>query len=121
MAVYDDGTGETSVYCPGVAEDAASIMKVDILSTLLAEDQAHGAALTTAQDGLSQDMIEHSDNADAQDLWEAEGGATAVTRFDTAAGVTRPHRTRPGTGACRPPLRRTRCSSFVRSRTPAAS
>jgi hypothetical protein len=88
VAVYDDVTGQTSVYRPGIAEDTASIMKVDILATLLAEDQAHGEALTTAEDGLSQDMIEHSDNADAQDLWEAEGGATAVTSFDTAAGLT---------------------------------
>ena len=87
-AVYDDVTGQTSVYRPGVAEDTASIMKVDILATLLAEDQAHGEALTTAEDGLSQGMIEHSDNDDAQDLWEAEGGATAVTSFDTAAGLT---------------------------------
>jgi hypothetical protein len=88
VAVYDDVTGQTSVYRPGIAEDTASIMKVDILATLLAEDQAHGEALTTAEDGLSQDMIEHSDNADAQDLWEAEGGAAAVTSFDTAAGLT---------------------------------
>ena len=88
VAVYDDVTGQTSVYHPGIAEDTASIMKVDILATLLAEDQAHGEALTTAEDGLSQDMIEHSDNADAQDLWEAEGGAAAVTSFDTAAGLT---------------------------------
>ena len=88
VAVYDDVTGQTSVYRPGIAEDTASIMKVDILATLLAEDQTHGETLTTAEDGLSQDMIEHSDNADAQDLWEAEGGAAAVTSFDTAAGLT---------------------------------
>ena len=87
-AVYDDVTGETSVYRPGVAEDTASIMKVDILATLLAEDQAHGEVLTPAQDGLSQDMIEQSNNDDAQDLWDAEGGATAVTNFDTTAGLT---------------------------------
>jgi Beta-lactamase enzyme family len=87
-AVYDGATGEVSVYRPGVAQETGSIMKVDILATLLAEDQAHGEVLTPSEDGLSQDMIEQSDNDDAQDLWDAEGGATAVARFDTAAGLT---------------------------------
>ena len=41
-AVYDDATGVTSVYRPGVAQDTASIMKVDILATLLAQGQADG-------------------------------------------------------------------------------
>jgi hypothetical protein len=87
-AVYDDVTGETSVYRPGIAQETASIMKVDILATLLAEDQARSAVLTPAEVALSQDMVEQSDNDDAQDLWDAEGGATAVTGFDTTAGLT---------------------------------
>src|ERR1019366_6151833 len=74
--VYDEVTGYTSPYRPDVAEQAASIMKVDILATLLAQDQAGGQALTPADQGLSQDMIEESDNDDAQSLWTAEGGAT---------------------------------------------
>jgi hypothetical protein len=63
-------------------------MKVDILATLLAQDQAGGQALTPADQGLSQDMIEESDNDDAQSLWTAEGGATAVQSFNTTAGLT---------------------------------
>ncbi len=43
-AVYDNVTGTTSLYRPGVAEDTASIMKVDILATLLA--QAPGGRTT---------------------------------------------------------------------------
>lgn len=87
-AVYDDVTGRTSLYRPDTVEVTASIMKVDILATLLAQTQADGQALTPAEQTLSQSMIEHSDNDDAQDLWDSEGGASAVQRFDTAAGLT---------------------------------
>jgi Beta-lactamase enzyme family len=87
-AVYDEVTGYTSLYRPGVAQETASIMKVDILATLLAEDQADGQSLTVDEQGLSGDMIEQSDNNDAQALWDTEGGATAVSRFDTTAGLT---------------------------------
>jgi hypothetical protein len=87
-AVYDEVTGYTSLYRPGVAEQTASIVKVDILATLLAQDQADGQALSPADQGLSQDMIEESDNDDAQSLWNAEGGATAVQSFNTTAGLT---------------------------------
>jgi hypothetical protein len=87
-AVYDDVTGVTSLYRPGVAQETASIMKVDILATLLAHDQTAGQSLTAAQQGIAVNMIEESDNDDAQDLWDSEGGATAVDAFDTAAGLT---------------------------------
>ncbi len=87
-AVYDDTTGVTSVYRPGVAQDTASIMKVDILATLLAQGQADGRGLPPADDPVATDMIEQSDNDDAQDLWDSEGGARAVGAFDTAAGLT---------------------------------
>ena len=87
-AVYDDVTGYTSVYRPDVAEDTASIMKVDILATLLAQSQTEGVALTAQEQELSQEMIEESNNDDAQDLWDAVGGAAAVTSFDAEAGLT---------------------------------
>ncbi len=86
-AVYDDVTGRTSVYRPGTAEETASIMKVDILATLLAQDQADGQSLTPTEQSLIQSMIEESDNDDAQDLWDGEGGAKAVQTFDAAAGL----------------------------------
>jgi Beta-lactamase enzyme family len=87
-AVYDNVTGNTSLYRPGVAEDTASIMKVDILATLLSQAQAQGQALTPDQQELSEDMIEESDDDDAQDLWDAEGGASAVGSFNARAGLT---------------------------------
>jgi beta-lactamase family protein len=87
-AVYDDVTGVTSVYRPGVAQETASIMKVDILATLLARGQSDGRALTAGEQSLAVPMMEESDNDDAQDLWDSEGGATAVRAFDTQAGLT---------------------------------
>ena len=87
-AVYDDVTGRTSLYRPGTAQATASIMKVDILATLLAQAQADGQSLSLADQALTQTMIENSDNDSAQDLWDDEGGATAVQQFDTAAGLT---------------------------------
>lgn len=87
-AVYDEATGYTSLYRPGIAETTASIIKVDILATLLAQGQASGQALTPGDQALAQDMIEISDNDDAQSLWNAEGGAPAVQSFDTTAGLT---------------------------------
>jgi hypothetical protein len=87
-AVYDDVTGVTSLYRPGVAQDTASIMKVDILATLLAQGQAGGQTLSPSDAPIAVNMIEQSDNDDAQDLWDSEGGATAVGTFDTKAGLT---------------------------------
>jgi hypothetical protein len=87
-AVYNDLTGTTSLYHPGVADDTASIVKVDILATLLSEAQAQDLPLTPDEQELSQDMIEESDDDDAQALWDSEGGATAVGHFDDAAGLT---------------------------------
>jgi hypothetical protein len=87
-AVYDEVTGYTSVYRPGVAQETASIMKVDILATLLAQEQADGQTLSAADQPLAVDMIEESDDDDAQSLWDSEGGATAVSAFNATAGLT---------------------------------
>ena len=88
-AVYNAATGHTSIYRAGVTEQCASIMKVDILATLLSQAQAQGVAgLPSDQQALAQQMIEESNDDDAQDLWNLEGGATAVSQFDAEAGLT---------------------------------
>ena len=52
-------------------------MKVDILATLLSEAQAQNVAtLTQDQQDLAQQMIEDSNDDDAQDLWDFEGGSS---------------------------------------------
>jgi beta-lactamase class A len=87
-AVYDDVTGQTWLYRPGVAEDMASIIKVDIMATLLEQGQVAHRTLTADEEELSQGMIEESNNDDATDLWNDEGGASAVSSFDAQAGLT---------------------------------
>jgi len=86
-AAYDVNTGRTYLYRPGVREETASIVKVDILATLLHEEQ-HRGGLSPAEIGVAQGMIEASDNGDATDLWNDEGGAPAVAAFDALAGMT---------------------------------
>ena len=86
-AVYNEVSGHTSVYRSGVAQDTGSIVKVDILATLLAQAQAASSSLTSWQQELSEEMIENSYNDAAQDLWDAAGGATAIANFDTEAGL----------------------------------
>jgi hypothetical protein len=87
-AVYDAVNGDTSLYRPGVAEDTASIIKVDVLATLLTQAQAQDRTLTPEEQELSEYMIEESDDDDATDLWNEVGGAPAVRSLDAAAGLT---------------------------------
>jgi beta-lactamase class A len=86
-AAYNIDTGRTYLYRPGVREETASIVKVDILATLLHEQEGRGG-LSGAELGVAQGMIEASDNDDATDLWNDEGGAPAVLAFDERVGMT---------------------------------
>lgn len=85
-AAYDMNSGATYLYRPGVREQTASIVKVDILATLLHETQGRGG-LSGAQRAVARGMIEASDNDDATTLWDEEGGAPAVQAFDDMAGM----------------------------------
>ncbi len=86
-AAYDVDTGATYLYRPQVREQTASIVKVDILATLLHQAQRRGRGLTAAEKALAQPMIEMSDNGDASALWNQEGGANAVSAFDREVGM----------------------------------
>jgi Beta-lactamase enzyme family len=92
--VLDLRTGQLSQWRPGIAEDTASIVKVDILATLLHQLQSSGASLTSTQQWLCQTMIEESDNNSASALWNEVGQNTGVARFNALVGLTD---TTPGT------------------------
>ncbi len=94
-AIYDAKTGRTYCYRPGVEENTASIVKVDILAALLAERRTSHRTLSADETNLATAMIEDSDNDAASDLWEAAGGASAISRFDQAIGM---RHTTPNTG-----------------------
>jgi hypothetical protein len=85
--VHDLSSGKVWTYRPGKHEVTASIMKVDILETLLAaRGVLTGDTLSTATG-----MIENSSNDDAEDLWDSEGGAAAVTAYGVRAGLDGTH------------------------------
>ncbi len=70
---------------PGARTQTASIVKVDILETLLrhASGPLRGSAAAVAAG-----MIEDSDNDDANDLWNLAGGAAGIGVYNRLAGLT---------------------------------
>jgi len=87
-AVYDVGTGQTWSIGPPDPEAAASIVKLDILETLYAQQGNGPAGLPAADQSLAQEMMEDSDNSAATSLWNAVGGPGRIQSFNTAAGLT---------------------------------
>ncbi len=86
-AVYDLGTGRTWRLGQGQPQDEASVVKLDVLETLLAERNSDRAGLSLRDRVLTQQMIEDSDNDAATSLWYDVGGATSIRSFNTAAGL----------------------------------
>jgi hypothetical protein len=84
-AVYDVRTGRTWRLGDAKAQPEASIVKLDILETLLARPR--GAALAPADEALARSMIEDSDNDAATSLWEEDGGAAGLTYYGDRAGL----------------------------------
>jgi len=85
-AVYDVQTGQSWQLGDGPAQDEASVVKVDILETLLSESD--GAGLSAQSQSLAQQMIEDSDNDAATALWDAAGGADGLGAYNAQAGLT---------------------------------
>jgi Beta-lactamase enzyme family len=86
-AVYDLRTGRTWRLGPGRPQDEASVVKLDVLETLLAERGRSGAALSASDGVLAEQMIEDSDNDAATSLWYEVGGASSIRSFNSAAGL----------------------------------
>jgi beta-lactamase class A len=88
-AVYDVGTGQTWRLGLGQPQAEASVVKLDVLETLLAErDQDKETGLSASDQSLAEEMIEDSDNAAATSLWYEVGGAARIRSFNTEAGLT---------------------------------
>jgi beta-lactamase family protein len=75
---YDDGTG---------TYDTASIVKVDILSSLLLRHQKAGTQLTSAERSQATVMIRQSDNNAATALWHAIGGTSGLNSANRTFGL----------------------------------
>jgi hypothetical protein len=86
-AVYDVRTRRSWRLGDGPAQAAASVVKLDILETLLARQG--GAALSLADQSLTESMIEDSDNDAATSLWDEVGGPAGIGAYNDKAGLTR--------------------------------
>ena len=88
-AVYDLRTGRTWHLGQGPPQAEASVVKLDVLETLLAERaQGDGTGLSASERTLAGQMIEDSDNDAATSLWYAVGGAARIRSFNARAGLT---------------------------------
>ena len=85
-AVYDVSTGQTWSLGQGKPQDEASVVKLDVLETLLAQRGADG--LSASDQSLAQSMIEDSDNDSATSLWDEVGGAAGIRAFNNTAKLT---------------------------------
>jgi hypothetical protein len=85
-AVYDVRSGQSWRLGDGPAQAEASVVKLDILETLLARQA--GTALSPGDQLLSHSMIEDSDNDAATSLWDEAGGAAGIGAYNDSAGLT---------------------------------
>ena len=86
--VYDVATGQTWALGLQHPQAEASIVKLDILETLYAQ-QGNGPEASAGPDqSLAQRMMEDSDNSAATSLWNAVGGPVRIQSFNGAAGLT---------------------------------
>jgi hypothetical protein len=88
VAVDDLSTGTEATY-NGTSEFAtASIVKVDILATLLYELQQSGQTMTGKDQDLATTMIENSDNDAASALYADIGGPEDLDQANRVFGLT---------------------------------
>ena len=88
VAVENLSTGST--VSDNVSDDyvTASIVKLDILETMLYQDQQSGSSPSSSESEDITEMIENSDNDAALDLFDDEGGAPAITAANKVFGLT---------------------------------
>ncbi|MFL4903075.1 serine hydrolase [Streptomyces sp. MMS24-I2-30] len=86
-AVLDLDSGASARY-GDAAFDTASIVKVDILATLLLQAQDAGRRLTTTEQAYASKMIENSDNDAASALWQSIGGKDGLDAANKRFGPT---------------------------------
>ncbi|MER5430447.1 serine hydrolase [Streptomyces sp. NPDC002588] len=86
-AVLDVDSGDGAAY-GDAAFDTASIVKVDILATLLLQAQDAGRHLTASEKSYATTMIENSDNTSASALWDAIGQAEGLDAANERFGLT---------------------------------
>jgi hypothetical protein len=99
VAVFDRETGRQLTVNGSERYHTASIVKVDILATLLWQKQQAGTALTASQKSLAYQMITVSDNDAADALWALIGKQSGLAHGNQIFGLTH---TTPGTTTVHP-------------------
>jgi hypothetical protein len=89
-------TGASYQYGASAGMNTGSIVKLDILETLLLQDQDSGTVLSSSQVATATTMIENSNNDSAETLFEEIGGRTALLAANPRLGVSAS--TMPGPG-----------------------
>lgn len=87
VAARNLNTGAMFSFGSTDGQTTASLVKVDILETLMLQDQRSGGDLTGDEDTEASDMIEDSDDDAADDLWEDIGGGSAMATANQRLGV----------------------------------
>lgn len=87
VTVLDLDSGTSAAYGRG-SFDTASIVKVDILATLLLRAQDADRRLTATEKVYATRMIENSDNDSASALWRIIGGAAGLDAANKRFGLT---------------------------------
>lgn len=88
VGVYDERTGRNYRFRPAATYDNASIVKVNILETVLWRAQNEHRWLTAWEQQQAVPMIRNSDNDAATRLWNHVGGSRGVAAYDRAVGLT---------------------------------
>jgi Beta-lactamase enzyme family len=95
VGVTDLSSGVTATYHPHELFHTASIVKADILATLLLQLQRQHAGPSPAEQELATAMIEESDNDAASALWDTIGAAPGLAAANRTLGLKH---TEPGPG-----------------------
>jgi beta-lactamase class A len=90
VAVLDLSNGRTAQYNvrSDLTYDTASIVKIDILATLLLQAQDDGRALTSQEMAYAVPMVVDSDNAAASALWDTIGDSDGLNAANKRLGMT---------------------------------
>ncbi len=88
VTVENHRTGEIYHYNAETRFETASIVKVQILATLILQAQQAGRSLTTQERSLAKTMIVNSDNDSATALWQKIGKGRGLQAAEGALGMT---------------------------------
>ncbi len=87
VAVDDLSSGADAAYSGTQEFMTASIVKVDILATLLYQAQQSGQPLTPETEALATTMIENSNDDAASELYDEAGGAVGIDQANQVFGL----------------------------------